>query len=240
MPLPLLALAAIPAIAKAGLGLYQLGQHVNRVDTTTPAEREQEAMARQGQASTLPGMAGLQARLAQTQNTTVQNAQLGAGSGADFLAANSAADRVRQNGEQQLGMQSEQFHQGANQRLSSVLSGLAAHAQADTNRANQANAAFKGSGLTNLFGGLSDGASVAAYGAGLGSTPAHPELAVDKLDTLAPRALSGGVSGSYAGPPSSLPSLTTPAAGWPGMQGPGRPGYNPHGRRFGLTNLFGN
>ena len=38
--------------------------------------------------------------------------------------------------------------------------------RADTNRANMANAAFKGSGLTNVFGGLGDAASVGVYASG--------------------------------------------------------------------------
>lgn len=171
MPLPLLALAAAPAIAKGLLGAYQLTQHVNRTDTTTPAELEQLAMARQAGASQLPGLGQYQARLAQTQNAAIQNAALGSGGASDFLAANSAADRVRQNGEQQLGVQGQQYHDQATRQLGATLSAYAQHQRADTERAAQANAQLKSAALQNLSGAISDGASVAAYGAsGAGAT----------------------------------------------------------------------
>lgn len=187
MPLPLLALAAAPAIAKGLLGAYQLTQHVNRTDTTTPAEREQLALARQSAAAQLPGLGQYQARLAQAQNATVQNAALGSGGASDFLAANAAADRVRQNGEQQLVAQGQQYHDQATRQLGATLAAYGRHQQADTDRATQANAQLKGAALQNLSGALSDGASVAAYGAsraagasdyGLGDTriQANPAL----------------------------------------------------------------
>lgn len=147
------------------LGAYQLTQHVNRTDTTTPAEREQLALARQSAAAQLPGLGQYQARLAQTQNAAVQNAALGAGGASDFLAANAAADRVRQNGEQQLAVQGQQYHGQATRQLGATLSAYAQHQRADTERAAQENAQLKGAALQNLSGALSDGASVAAYGA---------------------------------------------------------------------------
>ena len=111
MPLPFLALAAMaaPSLMKLGTGIYQMNQHADRVDTVTPAEREMLAAQRQAAASNvLPGMGMMQNRLAQTQAATVQNARLGAGSSADFLAAGGAADATRQQGEMQLGIQGQQ------------------------------------------------------------------------------------------------------------------------------------
>jgi hypothetical protein len=172
MPLPLLALAALPALAKAGLGAYQLTQKVKRTDSTTPEEREQLGLARQMQNATLPGLASYQGRLAQTQNAAVQNAMLGAGSGSDFLAAASAADRVRQQGEAQLATQGQQYHDRANQQLNAVLGAAAARSRADTQRAEQARAQLKSAGLNNLSNALTEGSSIATYGALNSQAPA--------------------------------------------------------------------
>ena len=161
--------SALDAIPYAGpalkslFGLYQLTQHVDRTDTTTAAEREQLALARQAQTSRLPGFGVYQARLNQTQSAATQAAARGAGSGSDYLAAASAADRVRTAGEGQLNAQDQQNHIRANGQLSQVLGAYARHQQADTDRANQANAQLTGSAITNLFGGLTDAGSVAAY-----------------------------------------------------------------------------
>jgi hypothetical protein len=165
MPLPLLALAAAPAIAKAGLGLYQMTQKVRRQDTITPAEREQLAMARLAATAQLPGLGQYQGRLAQTQNAALQSAALGAGGASDFLGAASAADRVRQNGEQALMTQGVQYHQRAQGQLGSVLSAYGAHQRADTAQAAQANAQLKSAALNNINNALTEGASVATYGA---------------------------------------------------------------------------
>jgi hypothetical protein len=192
MPLPLLALAALPAVAKGALGLFQANQHVDRTDTTTPAEREQLAIARQAGAATLPGLGTIQSRLAQTQASAVQNAQLGAGSSGDFLAASAAAAGRRQQGELQLNTQQGQYHDQATRQLGATLSAYARHQQADTAQAAQANAQLKGAALQNLGGALSDGASVAAYGlSGAAERPgATPVGAVDELTPLPPRQLS--------------------------------------------------
>ncbi|MGI4873235.1 MAG: hypothetical protein ACRYFX_18900 [Janthinobacterium lividum] len=171
MPLPLL--LAAPAIAKGALGLYQLTQHVNRQDTITAAEREQVALARQAAAAQLPGYAGYQARLAQAQSAAQQAATVGAGSSSDFLAAASATDRVRTQGEGQLTAQAEQQRGRATQTLMSVLGAYGRHEQADTDKANQANAQLKGAAFNNLFGGLTDGASVAAYSAAQKDSPGN-------------------------------------------------------------------
>ncbi|WP_460503410.1 hypothetical protein, partial [Hymenobacter agri] len=89
---------AIIGLGTAGYKAYQAHQQQKKADelrlqdSSTPEEREQLAMSRQAAGtSRLLGMGGMQNRLGMVQAGALQNARLGAASGADFLAAAGAA-----------------------------------------------------------------------------------------------------------------------------------------------------
>lgn len=143
----------------------QAASNLKLQDTTTAEQRELLAMARQRAASgRLPGMAMQQGRLAQSQAATLQAASLGAGGASDFLASASAADRVRQNGEAQLGFQGEQFNQQAQSQLGQQLQMQAQQRQRDLATYNNTKAALTQGSAENLNNAVNSAASYAAYG----------------------------------------------------------------------------
>ena len=176
-----LALSAAPGLFKGITGLFQRNQDVQRVDTTPAAFTESLALRRQAANSAMmPGYGQRLNQLAQGQAGSVQNATMGAASSGDFLAGSQAADARMAQGQQQLGVQNAQYHDQATKQLEQGLAQQAQYQVADTNRYNMAKAALKGSGLTNLFGGLSDAASAGVYALNknnatyTGSTPGYP------------------------------------------------------------------
>lgn len=197
MPIPLL-LAALPALFKAGEGLSQLGTKVKRADTVTPAEREQLASLRNRANSALPGLGVYRNQLASGQAATLANAGRVSASGADLLAAGAAADAQRQRGELQLGLQGDQYRDKSTQQLNEGLQRLAAHEKADTDAANQTKAAVKSAGLNNLYGGISDLASVGVAG----TTAGGPSGLGNAIGNLTPNnvSLNPASYGSYRYP----------------------------------------
>ena len=167
-----LALSAAPGIFKGITGLFQRGETVQRTDTTPAAFTEALALKRQAANSALmPGYGQRANALAQGQAASVQNAALGSASSGDFLASAQAADARNAQGQQQLGIQAAQYHDQATRALDQGLQQQAQYQVADNNRYNQANAALKGNGLSNIFGGLSDAASAGVYAIGQYKNP---------------------------------------------------------------------
>jgi len=169
-------------------------------DTRPAAFLEKMGLARQAAASgRLPGQAAQQARLGMVQAGALQNARLGAASSGDFLASASAADARRQQGEQQLGVQGQQYNDQAQQRLGSVLDQDANYRTKDRDTFNRTKAALTQSSAENLDNGVG---TIAAYGAqglnmglGLGAGMQQAKDAEIGEETLEPRvpALTGGV-----------------------------------------------
>ena len=99
-------LGAATALPKLIAGITQ-GVKASKVklqDSTPLSFREKLAMDRQAASSgQLPGLGVQQNRLAMVQAGALKNAQLGAASGSDFLAAASAADGRRQAGRDEQG-----------------------------------------------------------------------------------------------------------------------------------------
>jgi len=194
-------------------------------DTTTPEQREMLAIARQRAAARLPGMAMQQGRLAQTQSAALQAASLGAGGASDFLASASAADRVRQNGEAQLGFQGEQFNQQAQNQLGQQLQMQAQQRQRDLAASNSQKAALRQGSAENLNNAVNGAAAYAAYGINQGGPPAgEAGVAAGAVEALSPRAIG----------------LTQAEQAFaPGIRGTGLPGYAPSitGGRYRTSNM---
>ena len=193
MPLPLLALGVATAVPKLWAAYNQSRQADNTSlqDTRPAAFLEKEAMARQRAASAvLPGMGAQSNRLAQIQSATVQNASLGAGSSADFLAAGAAAAGTRQQGEQQLATQGLAYQDGSRRELGGVLDQDAAYHTKDLDTLNKTKGAYIAASATNLDNAVEGAASYAALGlnagkgAGLFGKAASPAGAVEPLTPL--------------------------------------------------------
>lgn len=202
MPLPVVAaVAALAAIAgKAGYGASQIAQakKIRAKDTTPDAFKEALALTRQQAASQqVPGAGAEYNRLLQGQAAAVQQARLGAGSSADFLAASAGADGRRQQGMEKLGAMGMQYRDRATQQLGQRLAQLADFQRADQDRADQARAALRGAGQANIWGAANDGATFAAYAATNknGNTTATPASTTPPT----PAANSTPTFGSYDG-----------------------------------------
>ena len=164
------------ALVTAGLGLassipkfyasYQQNKQANALklaDPTTPEEREQLAMSRQAAAtSRMPGQGQMENRLGMVQAGAVQNARMGAASSADFLASAGAADARQQQGEQQLGVQGQQFQAQGRLQLRSDLKMASQRRQHDLDTYNANKAALLQGSATNLDNGIGQ---IASYGA---------------------------------------------------------------------------
>lgn len=224
-----LGIGGVTSAAKLGLAAYQAyrASKLKLADTTTPEQREMLENARQQAASLrVPGQAMLENRLGMGQNVAVQAAQLGAGSGSDYLASVAATNMNRVNGEMQLGAQREQFNGQAQQQLRQQLGLQAQQRQRDLATFNTTKANLTGAAIQNANSAIDSGAAYAAYGIGRGADSTGPAGAVDELT---PRDVAlNGVPG--------FPS--------PGIRGLGLSGYRPAltgGRyatsrnRFGLT-----
>jgi len=217
-------IGAASALPKLILGAKQLSDasRVKFTDTTTPEQREMLAIARQRAAfGRLPGANLAQMRLAQTQNATLQNAALGAGSGSDFLATAVASDRNRQAGELQLAVQGDQYNERAQAGLTGQLQMQAQQRQRDLLMYNQRKANLTQGGLENLGNAVDQGAAYAAYGANKNADALANDTSgyADRgpaVDALAPRTIG------LAPLPGAAP---TPAA--PGIRGTALPGYRP-------------
>lgn len=169
MPLPLLALGAIGLASSLPkfYAAYQQNKKASQLklqDSTTNGEREQLAMSRQGVNAQLPGLGAMQGRLAQVQAGAVQNARLGAASGSDYLAAAGAADARRQQGEQQLGIQGQQYQDGMKRQLRTDLGVQSARQQRDLDTYNSTKAALEEGSARNFDAGVQSLASYAAAG----------------------------------------------------------------------------
>jgi hypothetical protein len=166
MPIPIM---AVMAAAQMGQQLYssykqnKAADELKLQDSTTAAEREQMAMSRMGASSArLPGMGYQEGRLAQVQAGAMQNARLGAGSSADYLASAGAADLRRQQGEQQLGIQGLQYQDKMRGQLRTDLSAQTRRKDRDLAAYNQEKAALTQASAENLHQAVETGAS---YGA---------------------------------------------------------------------------
>jgi hypothetical protein len=215
-----LAIGGATALPKIILGAKQLSDasRVKFQDTTTPEQRELLAMARQRAAfGRLPGVELAKMRLAQSQNNTLQNAALGAGSASDLLAAGAAADRTRQNGELQLTAQSDQYNERAQAGLGVALQQQAQQRQRDLQTYNQRKANLTQGGLENLGNAVDQGAAYAAYGANKAAEPSVADLGLAQpVDALTPRTIGLGA-----------PAVMAPVATAPGIRGTTLPGYRP-------------
>ena len=171
MPFGGLGVTAALGLASAGYKAftgYQQQQKANNLqlmDTTTPEEREQLAMSRQAAASgQMPGQGVAQNRLGMVQSGALQNAQMGAASGSDFLAAAGAADARRQLGEQQLSTQSQQFQNVAKGQLRRDLTTASQRRQHDLDTYNQNKAALTSAAGTNMGAAIDTAGSFGAMG----------------------------------------------------------------------------
>ncbi len=215
MPLPLLALAAAAALPKIGLGVKQLidANNVKLQDTATAGQREMLALARQrAAAGRLPGQGYLYGRLGQNQNATIQNATVGASSGADLLASIAAADRTRANGEVQVGLQGEQANERAQALLGVEVGKEAAQKQRDLAVYNQQKAGLTEGGYKNIANGIDTGAAFAAYDS-TKAADAAAGVGTGAVDPLTPRTTSLGLPVDPLLPP--------------GIRGTRLPGYLP-------------
>jgi len=162
-----LAIGGVSTATKLALSGYQAlraGQ-LKLADTTTPEQREALQIARQRAAfGRLPGSGLAYARLGQAQNTTLQNAMLGAGSGTELLAASAAADRTRQVGELGLAAQGEQYNERAQAGLTQQLGLQTQQRQRDLAAYNQQKSALIGGAIQNAGAAVDTGAAYAAYG----------------------------------------------------------------------------
>lgn len=166
MPLPLL---PIIAAAQAGYGLfksYQQQKAADRVkvqDTRTQEERDQLGLAKQEAANpSMPGYGMYLNQAGAVQANTLQNARLGAGSGADLLAAGQAAAGQRQRFISQLGVQQQQYRTGAIGRLGQAVAYDASRQRADLDTANRTKAALIEGSDANFGNALNTGANYAA------------------------------------------------------------------------------
>lgn len=161
--------SAVPKII-AGFSQRAQARRLKLADTTTAGEREQLAMSRQMAGSAvMPGMGAMQGRLGMVQAGAVQNARLGAASGADFLAAAGAADARRQQGEMHLGIQGQQFQQQSQMQLRRDLGVQSQRQQRDLDTYNNTKAALIEGSARNLDAGVQTLGSYAAAGLNMGA-----------------------------------------------------------------------
>lgn len=150
---------------KAAYDQNQAARKLRLQNTTTPAEREQLAMSRQGASTTRqPGLGYQENRLGQIQAGAMQGARLGAGSSGDFLAVAGAADARRQQGELQLGIQGLQYRDKMQGQLRQDLSAQTRRTDRDLAAYNQEKAALTQASAENLNNAVENGASYAAMG----------------------------------------------------------------------------
>ena len=207
LPLALasLGIGAITSIPKFVAGFSQRSQAKNLrlQDTTTPEEAEQLAMSRQAAASSrLPGMGQMQNRLGMVQAGAVQNARLGAASGADFLAASGAADARRQQGEADLGMKGLQYQGQAQQQLRGDLKTASARRQRDLDTYSANKAALLQGSATNFDNGVNQLGSYAAMGlnmaaGGAGSGAGSAATGATGAGAASPYDRQPGFDGNY-------------------------------------------
>jgi hypothetical protein len=198
MPIPLLALGAIsalPGLFKAGNGISQLNK-ANKVtlqNTVPSAFMENLGMLRQDAATgTMPGFGMYANQLAQNQAATTAAIGRVASSPSAALSALGGADARRQQGMAGLNAQGQQYQQQARRALGTGLLQLGQYQKADQDTYSRTKAGFRQAGNVNLFGGISDLATNAAYfGSGAGQAAINGTATPTTLDQLTPRPSPG-------------------------------------------------
>lgn len=167
MPLPLIAIAAtaaLPALAKIGLGAYQLGKKVEETTYVPPALRENIALDRQAAASArLPGVGAAEDQLAQNTAAILEGGRRAGASAPTLMGALAENETRRQKSLVDLSVRGATAQIGANERLKSSLNQLSSIELSNRRETNAARAAMKQAGLTNINNGLTEAATSAMY-----------------------------------------------------------------------------
>lgn len=205
-------LGLLNSLPKIGAGLSQQRQadKLKLQSTETPEEREQLAMSRQAAAtSRLPGMGQMQTRLGMGQAAALQNARLGAASGADYLAAAGAADARRQAGEADLAAKGLAYLDQSKQQLRRDLNMASQRRQRDLDTYNTQKAALTQAGAQNISAGIDSLSSYGAQALQMGvqnkvdkAQAIDAEIGAEELEPI-----KIGLNRTLPGLPSTLPNL---------------------------------
>ncbi|GGG61365.1 hypothetical protein [Hymenobacter glacieicola] len=184
-------ISGIPSLLAAGKQ-KRAYKNLKLQDTTPEPFKEALALSRQNATSQLPGLGAGQNRLAATQAGATSGLLRGSGSTAALLGGLTAGVAQRQAGEQQLGIQGEQFRQRGQDQLRRDLATQADYNTNDLNNYNKERAALKQSSNENLSRGIGAITGGLASGINIGQQNKYTD-AINKTSQLGGGGVGGGL-----------------------------------------------
>lgn len=170
--LPLL-LSAAPALFKLGKGLFQKKDANNLKESKfIPPEllMNRDLAAQQAYSRRSPGAAFAEEQVRRNSANQIGNAMRMFGGDANKVAAvASAANAQANDANRSIMAQGQAFSEGAFNRMAGANVGIAQQKRQNRNEFNQTKAALLDAGNQNIFGGISDLASVGVMGSGAGA-----------------------------------------------------------------------